>query len=57
MGNSEVGDAGLEDASPETVSNSRVVDSCLEFYPKVGITCEGEEKKMKMLLKGIENAR
>ena len=49
VGDSEVGDEGLEDIIPETVSNSWVVDSCLEFYPKVGITCEGEEKNMKML--------
>jgi hypothetical protein len=55
--NFEVGDEGLTDIIPETVSNSWVVDSCLEFYPKVGITCEGEEKNMKMLLNGIENAR
>jgi hypothetical protein len=57
VGNSEVGDEGLEDIIPETVSNSWVVDSCLEFYPKVGITCEREEKNFKMLVEGIENAR
>jgi hypothetical protein len=55
VGNSEVGDEGLEDIIPKTVS--WVVDSCLEFYPKVGVTCEGEEKNMKMLLEGIENGR
>jgi hypothetical protein len=57
VGNSEVGDEGLEDIIPEIVSNSWVVESCLEFYPKVGITCEGEEKNMEMLLEGIENTR
>ena len=57
MGNSEVGDEGLENITPEMVSNIWVVDSCLEFYPKVGITCEGEEKNMKVLLEGIEKTR
>jgi hypothetical protein len=33
------------------------VDSCLEFYPKVGITCEGEKKNMKVLLEVIEKTR
>jgi hypothetical protein len=33
------------------------VDSCLEFYPKVGITCEGENKNMKVLLEVIEKTR
>ena len=33
------------------------MDNCLEFYPKVGITFEGEEKNMKVLLEGIENTR
>ena len=33
------------------------MDRFLEFYPKVGVTCEGEEKNMKMLLEGIENGR
>jgi hypothetical protein len=37
--------------------NPKVVFSDLEFYPKVGVTCEGEENNMKMLLKGIEDAR
>jgi hypothetical protein len=57
VGNSEVGDEGLEDKIPEIVSNSWVVESCLEFYSKVGITCEGEEKNMKMLVEVIENNR
>jgi hypothetical protein len=55
VGDSEVGDEGLEDVIPETIS--WVVDSCLEFYPKVGITCEGEEKNMKMLVEDIANGR
>ena len=29
----------------------------MEFYPKVGVTCEGEENNMKRLIKGIEDAR
>jgi hypothetical protein len=33
------------------------VESCLEFYPKVGITCWGEEKNLKMLVEDIENNR
>jgi hypothetical protein len=57
VGNSEVGDEGLEDIIPEIVSNSWVVESCLEFYPKVGITCEGEEKNMKILVEDIANNR
>jgi hypothetical protein len=57
VGNSEVGDEGVEDIIPEIVSNSWVVESCLEFYPKVGITCEGEEKNMKMLVEDIANNR
>jgi hypothetical protein len=55
VGNSEGGGEGLEDIIPETVS--WVVDRCLEFYPKVGITCEGEENKMEMLVEGIANGR
>jgi hypothetical protein len=55
VGNSEDGNGGLEDVIPETVS--WVVDSCLEFYPKVGITCEGDEKNMKILVEDIENGR
>ena len=47
----------MEDIASDTVSNSWVIDSCLEFYPKVGVTCEGKENNMKMLLKGIEDAR
>jgi hypothetical protein len=47
----------LEDIISEIVSNSWVVESCLQFYPKVGITCEGEEKNMEMLLEDIENNR
>jgi hypothetical protein len=57
VGNSEVGDEGSEDIIPEIVSNSWVVESCLEFYPKVGITCEGKEKNLKMLVEDIENNR
>jgi hypothetical protein len=55
VGDSKVGDEGLEDVIPETVS--WVVDRCLEFYPKVGITCEGEEKNMKVLVEDIVNGR
>jgi hypothetical protein len=55
VGNSEDGNGGLEDVIPETVS--WVVDSCLEFYPKVGITCEGDEKNMKILVEDIANGR
>jgi hypothetical protein len=55
VGNSEVGEEGLEDIIPETVS--RVVDSCLEFYPKMGITCEGKEKNMRKLVEYIANGR
>jgi hypothetical protein len=55
VGNSEGGGEGLEDIIPETVS--LVVERCLEFYPKVGITCEGDENKMKMLVEDIANGR
>jgi hypothetical protein len=57
MGNSEVGDEGLENITPEQDSNNWVVDRCLEFYPKVGVTCEGEEKNMKMIFEDIEKTR
>jgi hypothetical protein len=55
VGNSEVVEEGLEDIIPETVS--QVVDSCLEFYPKMGITCEGKEKNMRKLVECIANGR
>jgi hypothetical protein len=55
VGNFEVGEEGLEDIIPETVS--RVVDSCLEFYSKMGITCEGKEKNMRKLVECIANGR
>jgi hypothetical protein len=50
-------DAGLEDIASGSVPNSWVADSCMEFYPKVGVTCEGEENNMKSLIKDIEEAR
>jgi hypothetical protein len=55
VGNSEVGEEGLEDIIPETVSWA--VDRCLEFFPKMGITCEGEEKNMRVLVECIANGR
>jgi hypothetical protein len=54
VSNLVVGDAGL---IPYNVSSSWVIDSCLEFYPKVGVACEGEENNVKLLLKDIEKAR
>ena len=57
MGAGQGVDTGLEDIVSGSMSNSWVIDSCMEFYPKVGVTCEGEENNMKMLLKGIEDAR
>jgi hypothetical protein len=57
VGNLVDGDASLEDIMPDNVSNRWVIDSCLEFYPKMGVTCEGEANKMEMILKDIENAR
>jgi hypothetical protein len=50
-------DAGLEDIASGSVPNSWVVDSCMEFYPKVGVTCEGGENNMKSLITIIEEAR
>lgn len=38
-GNFVNGEDGSEEAIP--VSRSWIVDSCLEFYPKIGLTCEG----------------
>ena len=54
VSNSVGGDAGLILGN---VSNSWVIDSCLGFYPKVGVTCEGEENNMKRLIKDMEDAR
>jgi hypothetical protein len=39
------------------VSRSWVIDSCIEFYPKIGVTCEGENDKMEALLNDIEASR
>jgi hypothetical protein len=55
VGNYVDGEDGSEEAIP--VSRSWVVDSCLEFYPKIGLTCEGENDKMEALLNDIEDSR
>jgi hypothetical protein len=57
LGVGEGVDAGLEDIAPDSSSNNWVIDTCMEFYPKVGVTCEGKESNMKRLFKDIEDAR
>jgi hypothetical protein len=48
-----------EDGSEKTIPMSRswVIDSCIEFYPKIGLTCEGKNDKMEALFNDIKESR
>jgi hypothetical protein len=57
VGNFVNGKDGTEATILDKVSSSWVIDSCIDFYPKIGLTYEGEKDKMEALLNDIEDSR
>ena len=51
------GAAGLEDIGPEMVSTCWVVENCLDFCPKIGLTDEGRKEDLVALFHSIEESR
>ena len=50
-------DTGLEEIGPEMVSSCWVVENCLDFCPKIGLTDEGRKEDLVALFHSIEESR
>jgi hypothetical protein len=48
---------GSTRCSPGKVSTCWVIESSKEFYPKIGLSCEGEEDKLMVLFNELEESR
>ena len=50
------GAVGLEEIGSEMVSSSWVVENCLDFCPKIGLTDEGRKEDLVALFHSIEDS-
>ena len=48
---------GSARCSPGKVSTCWVIKSSKEFYPKIGLSCEGEEDKLMVLFNELKESR